>query len=707
MDTPPPLALGSRSLGGTRRSLPLPTSAFRRWREEPELVPLQAASQAESPWQAGAARANSSRELSPALRVYGGCGLIGLVGGLAEGLIHGGRQLLGQRVSHPDLWVNWHAPWMAPLAMLLLAVALAPLVRLIARLAPRRGLRLGTMALVALAAWSPLTTIPGLHPWAVNVLVLGLAVRLGGVVRFEASGFGRVLRLGYPIALAVWAALFLTLGLPRWLPEATTHAAIATDRPNLLLIVLDTVRAASLSAQGSARPTTPKLDAWAARGVRFAEARSTAPFTLGTHASLFTGLPMSATSARVNTPLDASPPTLAEHLRQRGYATAGFVGNIFYGSAHYGLDRGFQVYQDIPGNITRRVTPREFVRSCGLGASLLTWCERKWRILAPMQRLRFDADAINREALAWLDGPIAREQPFFLFLNYFDAHAPYSLPGEAPQPWSRLAADRLEKRLNQLKQAEAAIRPGSPESPELIALRQAVHAEVRDAYDDGIAWIDSRVDALLRDLDRRGILDQTLIVITSDHGEMLGEHDQLGHGLSLNRPVVHVPLILFGSPGLGLPAGQVVTEPVSLRDVPRTLLGLIGDSRADRFPGVSLSRCWNPDEARSRIPAPVLTEVEHMPWMPRSERSPVAFGPMWLLTEGRWHYIRQQHQELGLVEQLYDRETDPGEEHDLAHDPLYRDTLLLLRERFAAADTGRLAPLAATTAAPPPDDPTH
>jgi arylsulfatase A-like enzyme len=502
-----------------------------------------------------------------------------------------------------------------------------------------------------------------------------MAVRLGGLARLDAPAFGRFVRAGLPVLVGAWLILFVATGLIPAISEARALAGgprPPAGAPNVLLVVLDTVRADHMSLHGYPRPTTPRLAERARRGVRFDEARATTPYTLGTHASLFTGRWMSETSARVDTPLDGAHPTLAEHLRDRGYATAGFTGNIFYGSARYGLDRGFLHYHDIPGNITRRATPREVLRSCSLGETIVTWLERKWRILAPMQRRRLDAAELNREALAWLDHTRAAGRPFFLFLNYFDAHSPYTLPGDAPQPFARRAPHLLEDRLKRLD--------GDDATP---AERAEVHALAADCYDDGIAWIDRKLDELLAALDRRGVLNNTLVIVTSDHGEMLGEHGLFGHGQTLHRPVVHVPLIVLGGRGMDVPAGAVVPRPVSVRDVPATVLDLIGDPRPGRFPGRSLARFWSPDAAGPPAADDVVfSEVQHMPWASRTPRMPVAFGPMWLLTEGRWAYHRQAHESAGIHDRLFDLEADPGEERDLASDPARREVLRALRERL-------------------------
>lgn len=333
------------------------------------------------------------------------------------------------------------------------------------------------------------------------------------------------------------------------------------------------------------------------------------------------------------------------------------------------------------------MTLRELLRSCRLGAALVTWCERKWRILAPMQRLRLDAGELNREALEWIDGTRSSGRPFFLFVNYFDAHSPYSQPGEAPQPFSRLTADRLEARLKRLQQCEERHdRSPSPAlAAEITGLRAEVHSRLRDAYDDGIAWIDRKLEELLGELERRGLLDDTLIVVTSDHGEMLGEHGLIGHGNTLHRQVVHVPLVVLGARGMRVPGGEVIPRPVSVGDVPATLLELLGDPEAGRFPGRSLCRFWADVANTATVDGPVLSEVEHMPWMPHTPRMPVAFGPMWLLTEGRWSYHRQDHETLGTRERLFDLVADPAEDCDLSADPAHRATLEALRQRFERA----------------------
>ncbi len=612
------------------------------------------------------------------------CGWIGFVSGLLESGLHLGWRHFGPRVGDPNLWVNWHKPWMAPLALATYGFALGIVASLFAQITPRTTVRSIPYAVICMGVWSILGVIPGLAIWAVWLLCAGVSVRLGSIARFDSIGFRRVATRSLPYMGGLWLLLFVGTGVYPTVRESwalTTTPCPQGNQPNVLMVVLDTVRADNLSMYGYDRETSPNLKRWSSRGVRFENARSTSPFTLGTHTSLFTGLMMSQTSAGVSSPLDNQRRTLAEELRDRGYATAGFTGNIFYGSAQYGLDRGFLHYHDIPGNILRRVTIRELLRSCQLGDSLITYLERRWKILAPMQRMRLEAGELNREALTWVDDNSDSKRPFFLFLNYFDAHSPFRLPGYAPQPYSRVSIEVLKKKMEQLERLEERHDkdPDEVEPDELLKLRTEVNAFIKDAYDDGITWVDRKLDELLQELDRRGILKNTLVVITADHGEMLGEHNMIGHGNNLDRQVVHVPLMIMGPESLKIPAGLQIEQPVSLKDVPATIMGLLGKGGANPLPGKSLSNLWTGAGGEQE---PVVTEVEHMPWLERTPRMPVGYGPMWLMTERNWSYRRQNHEKQGMQEQLFNIESDPGELRDLADDPDHQAQLLTLRARL-------------------------
>ena len=222
-----------------------------------------------------------------------------------------------------------------------------------------------------------------------------------------------------------------------WLKERreASRPLPSGDPPNVLLIVLDTVRADRLSLYGYRRPTSPTLERLARRGVRFDEARATAPWTLPSHASLFTGRWPHELDVNWNTRLGTKFPTLAEYLGSRGYATAGFVANVLYCSYEFGLDRGFTHYEDY---VLEPMTP---LRMCYLGdLALKAVSHLGWRLSASLGVIPFlphkdspvwralnsdpkiDAGLINREFLDWLSRRREPGRPFFAFLNYFDAH---------------------------------------------------------------------------------------------------------------------------------------------------------------------------------------------------------------------------------------------------------------------------------------------
>ena len=191
------------------------------------------------------------------------------------------------------------------------------------------------------------------------------------------------------------------------------------DAPNVLMIVLDTVRAQNLNLYGYHRPTMPKLEQIAKTGVFFEQAVSPAPWTLPSHASMFTGRHPHELSADWTTPLDATYPTLAEILYQHGYVTAGFVANKIYCSYESGLNRGFMHYEDY------LVSPGQLIRSSALGREITNNLDLRQRFKYYDDLGGKSAERLNHDFLSWLS---RQEQgPFFAFLNYFDAHNPLSL----------------------------------------------------------------------------------------------------------------------------------------------------------------------------------------------------------------------------------------------------------------------------------------
>jgi arylsulfatase A-like enzyme len=418
--------------------------------------------------------------------------------------------------------------------------------------------------------------------------------------------------------------------------------------PNVLLIVLDTVRRRDVSLYGYARPTTPALSRWAAGGAVFEDAIATAPWTLPSHGSLLTGqLPEELGGGAFDRSLRSPTPSLAELLRAQGYQTAGFVANMLYTSYETGLSRGFMVWDGHP----RRYALQTIVLNCPLAQTGLFIRLSRARSLGALRdamsefRLRlslYPADAYKPASrvvdgfLGWQAG--LGERPFFALLNFNDAHGPYRSP------------------------------------PRIRARFQGSRPEI-DAYDAAIAYIDEELDRLFGELSRRGALEHTLVIVTSDHGEQFGGHRLTGHANSLYLNLLSVPLVLR-FPGR-VPSGRRVTEPVTLRDVPATILDLVGSPAAGAVPGRSLARLWNgrPEDDPSPVVATLAKDRRLGPEFPNSRTE------MESIVDRRLHYIRDG---LGN-ELLYAYRNDPLEERDLARVSGWQDSVDHMRRALNRA----------------------
>lgn len=313
--------------------------------------------------------------------------------------------------------------------------------------------------------------------------------------------------------------------------------------PNVLLIVVDTLRADRLGVYGNPRGLSPFLDELARRGTVFANAYAATSWTCPSVASLFTS--RYASQHHVNSFEASIAPgeiTLAELLAERGYVGGGFSANLRMLEAN-GYAQGF----------------------------------RQWRAFSSSDSggIKPPGSLLRRESLAWLqrasDGA-ATKPPMLLYLQYMEPHTPY----EPDEPF-RSTFVRGNVPVN-----EDAART------RLAALKPLSHAEVErleSLYDGEVATVDAEMRTLFGELEKSGFLSNAVIVITADHGEEFGEHGTFLHGLTLYNGVMRVPLILVAP---GFAGGRVVDEPVSLVDVAPTLLELTGLPRAPTFEGRSL-----------------------------------------------------------------------------------------------------------------------
>ena len=569
--------------------------------------------------------------------------------------------------------------WLVPLSNLSLFFVVGLFLAVAAKIWPRPAGWLSPR-LICAAALVPALMVAGpqIYPWAWLVVASGIAMRVVPWLERPALRWRWWAMLSFPalLGLVLVVAGFVFGG--DWLKETQEKARPlpSADSPNVLLIVLDTVRADRLSLYGYPRATTPVLKRLAERGIRFDDARATAPWTLASHASMFTGCWPHQLNVNWNAPLRTGFPTLAEYFGSHGYATAGFVANTQYCSYDTGLDRGFTHFEDYVIDIEhlRPLRTALLFELAWNGLSQLTMRLSRSRyqpllhwFLAPDRK---DAGAINREFMDWLSHRQDRQRPFFAFLNYYDAHAPY-LPPEGTRfrfgSGPRTVTDFMVlvenwKMLDKLR------------------LSQYFIDLIQDSYENCLAYLDGRLGELFDELERRGSLDRTVVIITADHGEEMGDHGLFEHGESLYRAEIQVPLLIL------LPSrdhsASVVRETVSIRDLPATIVELAGLASGAPFPGRSLAKLWGDpvpgtgaldrDGAISELPEPNPTN-------PSRGRSPAARGPLISLARDDYVYIRN---EKDGQEQLFCEREDPLEFFNLAGDEAMQPILKRLRQRL-------------------------
>ncbi len=429
---------------------------------------------------------------------------------------------------------------------------------------------------------------------------------------------------------------------------------------NVVLIVWDTVRAGSLGLYGYPRDTTPNLARWARRGVAYRSAVAPAPWTYPSLSCAFTGQWPLEINTQWNSTLDTPAPTLAEYLASRGYQTAGFVANTDSCTYESGLDRGFAHFEDYtttPLSVLARTVPGKWIvtRVAGLVGA---YHAEKW--LALQSR---DASELNGAFVDWLDRR-RPDRPFFAFLNDYDAHEPYVPPPRFAGRFGIRPEGRKDHRF--LLDYEGEAKNTAPMRDIFMA---------HDCYDDCIAYLDDQLGRLLRELGRRKLLDATDVIIASDHGEAFAEHGVLGHAFSVHVEEVGVPLVIL-SPGA--PAGRVIFRPVSLRDLPATVVDRLGLSDRSPFPGRSLAADWivGSGTVPSASTTPAFSEqADSTAFRARPGPGETISRYEMSIVSSTYHYIRDA---LGR-EQLYDLASDPSERANLVASAGRKDLVAGLR----------------------------
>jgi len=449
------------------------------------------------------------------------------------------------------------------------------------------------------------------------------------------------------LAWAIWSPL---PGRSMLRPPAPgTGVAADAGHPNLLIVMLDTMRADHLGAYGYPRPTSPWLDGFAAQSVLFEHAISTSSWTLPAHATLFTGLFPRAHGADVIDdgkgmslaqlgrlddtasvrPLSPAAVTLAELAAKAGMETGAICANSAYLYRVFGLDQGFGTYVDAVGS-------RPDHRPVGLSLGLRLGLDRFRpfaRVIDANERYYLLGPEVNTLALEWLEA--RRDRRFFLFLNYMDTHEPRVPP------------------LHHVEQFPAAERPVPVDTAAIRGrVRPILPAEregLVDVYDASVRYLDGRLEHLFAELEGRGLLEHTVVLFVGDHGESLGEHQELGHANGVYASEVHVPLILRvpGSPPRRVP------DVVHLADVLPTLVAAL---HLESPPGVQGTSLLAPEQT-----FPAVAFAARYPDLVRSfprfyDRSQYAvYRDPWVLISGS-----------DGNRQLYDFRRDPAQANDVA-----------------------------------------
>ena len=435
--------------------------------------------------------------------------------------------------------------------------------------------------------------------------------------------------------------------------------AVTPVRPNVLLVSIDSLRADHVGAYGYARDTSPAIDALARGGVLFENAISSAPWTVPAHMTLLTGLPPEVHDVvTVRQKLSPDAVTLAEVLQDAGYATAAFVSGPTV-MAHYGFGQGFASYDE--SMVERR--PKlagAAVSSPGLVDLVSGWLDR-W------------STAETRE-------------PFFVFLHMWDVHYDYVPPREYVERFDPGYDGDLDVR--RFETNERLHRGMAPRDlRHLIAL-----------YDGEIRFTDDHLARLVAKLRTLGVLDDTIVVVTSDHGEEFFEHGAKGHAKTLYDEVLRVPLVVR-YPRRVAPA-QRVTQQVRLMDVAPTILGLAGVTAPEGFGASDVA-----PEHRFADVSPYLAG----PASPPFPVLPAFSSNLWL--SGKQHAVRTADAKLIRYEpalplrpplpsrvgtEVFDLALDPGERTNLFSTetaPLFLATLDPLLASWRS-DTGRQTKLA-------------
>lgn len=569
----------------------------------------------------------------------------GLVTGLVEGVLYLVFKRVGWQIG--KMSVSQEIVWIAPLFDLILFSVIGLGLVALSFILSRRIAMLLTVFLFSTLAfldWITLALLDRIHIAAIIFLSLGLAVQTTRIFLKREEQINLFWQRSLKWVAALVVVLFIGVQGGTWLVErlATNNLpAAAPGAPNVLVIVVDTLRADHLSTYGYDRDTSPHIDELARQGTVFDNAIAPSAYTLPSHASLLTGRYTYEHGVEWDTPtafFETDYPSIAEELRLRGYRTGAFSANLFWFTHIYGFGRGFIRFEDyfhsledmVFRTLYGRVIEKSILRQLGFE----NIAGRKL------------AEDVNQSFLRWAQE--YNQRPFFAFLNFNDTHDPY----QPPQPYRNMFSEQEN--------------PGGMLNCNVgrcnISLTPEQEQGEIAAYDGAIRYVDDQLGDLFEALENLDLARNTLIIVTSDHGEALGEHGMYLHDNSLYREVIHVPLILWWPDHV--PGGTRISQPVSLTSLPATIMALIGESEQTAFPGPVLVEDEGIPKDFLEWPNPI-GEMQHKPFA--SKDYPVSHGSMSTMVTPEWHYIETDN--LGV--EIYDWEKDPGETQNLLNAPAF------------------------------------
>jgi arylsulfatase A-like enzyme len=478
--------------------------------------------------------------------------------------------------------------------------------------------------------------------------------------------------LGIVLAVIVGVLSYVPSGGERWSGEGSK----ARPGVSVLFVVIDALRADHLSAYGYGRETSPSIDRWAREGVLFETARAQAPWTKPSTATMLTGYYPSVLGVNeLASGIPESIHPLPEIMKENGYRTGIFTADAFV-SPLFGFQRGVDRFYV-------RMRPR--FAQLMLGHIYFFMRRQNDVFLFLVRRMKaveralvggggdssesFSAEGLSQAFMDWLDED--PEKPFFAYVHYMEAHAPYAPPPPydktfMPPPLAGMARVSQYPRYTGFLPFDKGPAISADSLSNMIAL-----------YDGGIRFADLWVGRVIEDLKQRGVFDNTLILLTADHGEEFNEHGGWGHGHSLYDELLHVPLVL-SCPKAGVTGGRRIPHVVRHIDLVPTILDICGIAPPEGLDGTSM--------------IPIILEEEPVD-PPRMVMSEVYYGGHFArsLIDGNEKVIfSQKGRTTNLA--FYDLESDPGELEDLADlEPRRAEELAARLEEFHDIAAGKSA----------------